>query len=264
MSASAIAELRAAFEEPFWALGRDAATRSRNGRHLVAVRSRRARSRGGILAGLRSRRAARRRRPRTRARARPFPEPAPAARRGRADRALARRCRIVLPRTSDPDYKCFLYLRELVAPRHRAAPAADLAVRSAAFGRPRRARRTTPTDARDWSRGSRRLRAATVESDDLRDADRERQSRARRGAASAARCARIRRASPAPTHCRCSARSGSSSPSVTPRSPMRRGRRDRPTSAARRAARARSPARPSMRRRCTQRSKPRAPSSSRS
>ena len=121
MSASAIAELRAAFEEPFLALGHDAS-----------------RDRGTVLvswpsvpvelvhsAGLSA----------VFARGRSAPTPAadrvlepgvfPNRLRQLVEAALTERladvAAIVLVRSSDPDYKCFLYLRELV--RRGVAPA---------------------------------------------------------------------------------------------------------------------------------------------
>ena len=114
MSARAIAELRAAFEEPFWKLGRDAA-RDRETVLLswpsVPVELVRA---AGFLPVF--------------ARGRGTPTPAadrvlepdlfPNRLRQLVEAALTERladvAAIVLPRSSDPDYKCFLYLRELV------------------------------------------------------------------------------------------------------------------------------------------------------
>jgi benzoyl-CoA reductase/2-hydroxyglutaryl-CoA dehydratase subunit BcrC/BadD/HgdB len=113
VSASVIDELRAAFEEPFWALGRDAA---RDRETVVAswpsipvelVRA------AGFLPVF--------------ARGRATPTPAadhvlepdlfPNRLRQLVEAALTGRlanvAAIVLPRSSDPDYKCFLYLREL-------------------------------------------------------------------------------------------------------------------------------------------------------
>ncbi len=113
MSASAIDELRAAFEAPFSALGRDAA---RDGRVVVVswpsfpVEISRASGFAAVF-------------PRGRA------SPTPAADRVLEPNVFPNRLRqlveaaltgrlagvgaIVLPRSSDPDYKCFLYLREL-------------------------------------------------------------------------------------------------------------------------------------------------------
>ncbi len=112
MSASAIDELRAAFEAPFSALGRDAA---RDGRVVVVswpsfpVEIARAAGFAAVF-------------PRGR------PSPTPAADRVLEPNVFPNRLRqlveaaltgrlagvgaIVLPRSSDPDYKCFLYLRE--------------------------------------------------------------------------------------------------------------------------------------------------------
>ena len=89
---------------------------------------------------------------------------------------------IVLPRTSDPDYKCFLYLRELVRRGIAANAAARLAVRSAAFGRRRRAR-VQRERARDVVALLASLAGRQHRADDLRQRDRERQSGARRGQA---------------------------------------------------------------------------------
>jgi benzoyl-CoA reductase/2-hydroxyglutaryl-CoA dehydratase subunit BcrC/BadD/HgdB len=113
MSADGIDELRAAFEEPFWELGRDK-TRDR----AVVVMSwpsvpiEIARAAGFVPIF---------------ARGRGTPTPAadrvlepdlfPNRLRQLVEAALTERltdvAAIVLPRTSDPDYKCFLYLREL-------------------------------------------------------------------------------------------------------------------------------------------------------
>jgi benzoyl-CoA reductase/2-hydroxyglutaryl-CoA dehydratase subunit BcrC/BadD/HgdB len=113
MSTSAIAELTAGFEEPFGALGRDAG-RDRDAVVIswpsVPVEIVRA-------AGLRAVVARGSAAPTPAADAALEPELFPnrlhhlveAALTGR----LAKVAAIVLPRTSDPDYKCFLYLREL-------------------------------------------------------------------------------------------------------------------------------------------------------
>jgi benzoyl-CoA reductase/2-hydroxyglutaryl-CoA dehydratase subunit BcrC/BadD/HgdB len=113
MSASAVDELRAAFEEPFWALGSDAA---RDRATVVAswpsvpVELVRAAGFSPVFA-----------------RGRNTPTPAadrvlepnlfPNRLRQLVEAALTERlanvAAIVLPRSSDPDYKCFLYLREL-------------------------------------------------------------------------------------------------------------------------------------------------------
>ena len=113
MSLSAIDELRAGFEEPFSALGRDAA---RDGRTVVvswpSVPVELVRSAGFAPVFARGRNA---------------PTPAadrvlelhlfPNRLRQLVEAALTGRlsavAAIVLPRSSDPDYKCFLYLREL-------------------------------------------------------------------------------------------------------------------------------------------------------
>jgi len=114
MSASAINELRAGFEEPFWALGRDAA-RDRETVLIswpsVPIELVRAAGLAPVFARGRS-------------------TPTPAADRvlepdlfpnrlrqlveAALTNCLADIAAIVLPRSSDPDYKCFLYLRELV------------------------------------------------------------------------------------------------------------------------------------------------------
>jgi benzoyl-CoA reductase/2-hydroxyglutaryl-CoA dehydratase subunit BcrC/BadD/HgdB len=113
MSVSAIDELRAAFEEPFWAIGRDAA-RDREtvvtSWPSVPVELVRAAGFWPVFA-----------------RGRGTPTPAadrvlepdlfPNRLRQLVEAALTERladvAAIVLPRSSDPDYKCFLYLREL-------------------------------------------------------------------------------------------------------------------------------------------------------
>ena len=81
----------------------------------MAVGSRRARPRGGLLAGRRSRAQQRRRPPADRVLE---PDLFPNRLRQLVEAALTGRladvAAVVLPRTSDPDYKCFLYLRELV------------------------------------------------------------------------------------------------------------------------------------------------------
>jgi benzoyl-CoA reductase/2-hydroxyglutaryl-CoA dehydratase subunit BcrC/BadD/HgdB len=122
LSASAIHELRAAFEEPFWELGRDAARDQKTvviSWPSVPVELVRA---TGFLPVF--------------ARGRSTPTPAadrvlepdlfPARLRQLVEAALTERlanvAAIVLPRSSDPDYKCFLYLRELA----RRGIAADL------------------------------------------------------------------------------------------------------------------------------------------
>jgi benzoyl-CoA reductase/2-hydroxyglutaryl-CoA dehydratase subunit BcrC/BadD/HgdB len=122
LSASAIHELRAAFEEPFWELGRDAA---RDRKMVVmswpSVPVELVRATGFLPVF---------------ARGRSTPTPAadrvlepdlfPARLRQLVEAALTERlasvAAIVLPRSSDPDYKCFLYLRELA----RRGIAADL------------------------------------------------------------------------------------------------------------------------------------------
>jgi benzoyl-CoA reductase/2-hydroxyglutaryl-CoA dehydratase subunit BcrC/BadD/HgdB len=121
MSASAIAELRAAFDEPFWDLGR-AAARDRETVLLswpsVPVELVRAAGFAPVFA-----------------RGAGAPTPAadrvleaglfPSRLRQLVEAALSGRladvAAIVLPRSSDPDYKCFLYLRELT--RRGIAPA---------------------------------------------------------------------------------------------------------------------------------------------
>jgi hypothetical protein len=114
MSASVIDELRAGFDEPFWALGRDA----RSDHEIVvvswpAVPVELVRAAGLVPVF---------------ARGRDLPTPAadrvlepdlfPNRLRQLVEAALTGRlanvAAIVLPRSSDPDYKCFLYLRELV------------------------------------------------------------------------------------------------------------------------------------------------------
>jgi hypothetical protein len=114
MGASAIDELRAGFEEPFWALGGDGA-RDRGvvviSWPTVPVELIRAAGFSPVVA-----------------RGNGAPTPAadrvlepdlfPSRLRQLVEAALtgrlARVAAVVLPRSSDPDYKCFLYLRELV------------------------------------------------------------------------------------------------------------------------------------------------------
>jgi benzoyl-CoA reductase/2-hydroxyglutaryl-CoA dehydratase subunit BcrC/BadD/HgdB len=113
MNAGPIEQLRAAFEEPFWALGRDA---TRDGGAVVVswpsvpVEVVRAAGFAPVVA-----------------RGRSAPTPAadrvleaelfPNRLRQLVEAALTGRLQnvaaVVLPRSSDPDYKCFLYLREL-------------------------------------------------------------------------------------------------------------------------------------------------------
>lgn len=114
MTTSAIAELTAGFEEPFWALGHDAA-RDRDAVVIswpsVPVEIVRA-------AGLRAVAARGSAAPTPEADAVLEPDLFPNRLRQLVEAALTGRLEhvaaIVLPRTSDPDYKCFLYLRELV------------------------------------------------------------------------------------------------------------------------------------------------------
>jgi len=114
MSTSAIAELTAGFEEPFRALGRDAA-RDRDAVVIswpsVPVELIRA-------AGLRPVVARSGAEPTPAADAVLEPELFPSRLHQLVEAALTGRlvhtAAIVLPRTSDPDYKCYLYLRELV------------------------------------------------------------------------------------------------------------------------------------------------------
>jgi benzoyl-CoA reductase/2-hydroxyglutaryl-CoA dehydratase subunit BcrC/BadD/HgdB len=113
MSASMIDELRVGFEEPFWALGRDAASDRETivmSWPSVPVELVRAAGFSPVFA-----------------RGRSTPTPAadrvlepdlfPNRLRQLVEAALTHRltgvAAIVLPRSSDPDYKCFLYLREL-------------------------------------------------------------------------------------------------------------------------------------------------------
>jgi benzoyl-CoA reductase/2-hydroxyglutaryl-CoA dehydratase subunit BcrC/BadD/HgdB len=114
MGTSAIAELTAAFEEPFRVLGRDA-PRDRDAVVIswpsVPVEIIRA-------AGLRAVVARGGAEPTPAADAVLEPELFPSRLHQLVEAALTGRlaqvAAIVLPRTSDPDYKCFLYLRELV------------------------------------------------------------------------------------------------------------------------------------------------------
>lgn len=114
MDTSAIAELTAGFEEPFRVLGRDAA-RDRDAIVIswpsVPVEIIRA-------AGLRAVVARGGAEPTPAADAVLEPELFPSRLHQLVEAALTGRlaqvAAIVLPRTSDPDYKCFLYLRELV------------------------------------------------------------------------------------------------------------------------------------------------------
>jgi benzoyl-CoA reductase/2-hydroxyglutaryl-CoA dehydratase subunit BcrC/BadD/HgdB len=113
MDASVIDELRAGFEQPFWALGRDATRDHRTvvvSWPLVPVELVRAAGFAPVFA-------------RGRGVATPSadrvlePELFPNRLRQLVEAALTGRlaqvAAIVLPRSSDPDYKCFLYLREL-------------------------------------------------------------------------------------------------------------------------------------------------------
>ena len=135
MSASAIDELRAAFEDPFWELGRDAA-RDRATVVMswpsVPVEIVRAAGLWPVFARGHST-------PTPAADRVLEPELFPNRLRQLVEAALTERladvAAIVLPRSSDPDYKCFLYLRELARREHRGQPAAHLAVRPAALGR---------------------------------------------------------------------------------------------------------------------------------
>ena len=113
MDADAIDELRAGFEEPFWALGRDPA---RDGKVVVvswpSVPIELIRAAGLSPVFARGNSAA------TSAAKRVLePDLFPNRLRQLVEAALtgrlARVAAIVLPRSSDPDYKCFLYLREL-------------------------------------------------------------------------------------------------------------------------------------------------------
>jgi hypothetical protein len=120
MGASGIDELRAAFEEPFWALGSDAA----RDRQTVLVSWPSLPVELVRAAGLSP----------VFARGRSTPTPAadrvlepdlfPNRLQQLVEAALTARLQnvaaVVLPRSSDPDYKCFLYLRELA--RRGAAP----------------------------------------------------------------------------------------------------------------------------------------------
>src|SRR5688572_4202759 len=113
MSASAIDELRAAFEDPFWELGPDAA-RDR----LTVVMSwpsvpvELVRAAGLLPVFARGRNA-----PTPAADRVLEPELFPNRLRQLVEAALTQRlanvAAVVLPRSSEPDYKCFLYLREL-------------------------------------------------------------------------------------------------------------------------------------------------------
>lgn len=114
MSASAIDELRAAFDEPFWTLGAD--TNEDRGAVVVSwpavpVELLRAAGLNPIFARGDSR-------PTPAADRVLEPELFPSRLRQLVEAALTGRladvAAILLPRSSDPDYKCFLYLRELV------------------------------------------------------------------------------------------------------------------------------------------------------
>jgi benzoyl-CoA reductase/2-hydroxyglutaryl-CoA dehydratase subunit BcrC/BadD/HgdB len=121
MSASAIDELRAGFEEPFWALGRDA---TRDHEAVVvswpSVPGELVRSAGFTPVFARGGSA-----PTPAADRVLEPDLFPNRLRQLVEAALTGRlaaaAAVVLPRASDPDYKCFLYLKELV--RRRIAPA---------------------------------------------------------------------------------------------------------------------------------------------
>ena len=114
MNASAIAELTAGFERAFPGARPRSRTGSRCRGHLVAVGSGRDHSRGGLAGG----RCPRQSGADAAADAVLEPDLFPGRLRQLVEAALTGRlahsAAIVLPRTSDPDYKCFLYLRELV------------------------------------------------------------------------------------------------------------------------------------------------------
>ncbi len=76
---------------------------------------------------------------------------------------------IVLPRTSDADYKCFLYLRELVRRGVVASLPPDLAVRFAAVERRRRAVLTTANGRASCARGSPPLSGRRPQRGDLEE-----------------------------------------------------------------------------------------------
>jgi benzoyl-CoA reductase/2-hydroxyglutaryl-CoA dehydratase subunit BcrC/BadD/HgdB len=114
MSASVVEELRAGFEEPFWALGRSAA--HDRGTVVVSWPSlpvEIVRAAGFAPVFARGHRA-----PTPCADRHLEPELFPARLRQLVEAALTGRladaAAVILPRSSDPDYKCFLYLRELV------------------------------------------------------------------------------------------------------------------------------------------------------
>jgi benzoyl-CoA reductase/2-hydroxyglutaryl-CoA dehydratase subunit BcrC/BadD/HgdB len=114
MSANVIDELRAGFDEPFWALGRDA---SRDRSTIVlswpSVPVELVRAAGFVPVFARGGSA-----PTPAADRVLEPDLFPNRLRQLVEAALTGRlaetAAIVLPRSSDPDYKCFLYLRELV------------------------------------------------------------------------------------------------------------------------------------------------------
>jgi hypothetical protein len=113
VSASVIDELRAGFEEPFWALGRDAA---RDARTVVvswpSAPVELVRAAGFVPVFARGRSV-----PTPTADRVLEPELFPNRLRQLVEAVLTTRlahvAAVVLPRSSDPDYKCFLYLREL-------------------------------------------------------------------------------------------------------------------------------------------------------
>jgi len=113
MSVSAIDELRVAFEEPFWELGRDA---ERDHKTILmswpSVPVELVRAAGFLPVFARSRST-----PTPAADRVLEPELFPNRLRQLIEAALTNRlaavAAVVLPRSSDPDYKCFLYLREL-------------------------------------------------------------------------------------------------------------------------------------------------------
>ena len=220
MSASAIDELRAAFEEPFWALGREPASDRETvvmSWPSVPVELVRAAGFSPVFA-----------------RGRSTPTPAadrvlepdlfPNRLRQLVEAALTDRladvAAIVLPRSSDPDYKCFLYLRELVR-RGIAANLPPVLLFDLLHSDDSEARAYNSDRARDLSARLARPCGSAASSGGPAQCDRERQSRARRGEAPPRPAQRSTAHRRAPTRCRCSARSGSSSPSATPRSRMR-------------------------------------------
>ena len=170
MSANAIDELRAAFEEPFWQLGRDVA---RDRKTVVmswpSVPVELVRATGFLPVFARGRSST----PTPAADRVLEPELFPARLRQLVEAALTGRlanvAAIVLPRSSDPDYKCFLYLREL-ARRGIAADLPPIMLFDLLQSDDSDARAYSASRSRDLSARLASLAGRQYRTDDLRDA----------------------------------------------------------------------------------------------